>query len=131
MPREPIRPAQSLSRLRTRGIVQILRFSGIDEDDLSWKPIRVRQVDVAVLDHGSIGGIDDGVEKLVFDLMEFGISHAEALLRNPIIGIHQARQHCSIRRLGHLHAPLKVGDETRRMVGAGQTRLILLTRNRK
>jgi hypothetical protein len=72
------------------GISQILRFSGFDQDDLSWKPIRVGQVDVTVLDHGSIGRFGDGVEELVFDPMEFRISPTEALLRNPVIGIHQA-----------------------------------------
>src|SRR5271166_5035167 len=48
-----------------------------------------------------IGGIDNGVEELVFDLMEFGVPHAEALLRNPIVGVHQARKHRSIRGFGH------------------------------
>src|SRR5271157_4192425 len=64
------------------GIVEVFRSGGIDEDDLSWKPIRVWQVDVAVLDHGTIARIFDGVEKLVFDLMEFGISQTQALLQN-------------------------------------------------
>jgi hypothetical protein len=34
------------------------------------------------------GGIDYGVEELVFDPMEFGVSHTKALLRNPIISIY-------------------------------------------
>src|SRR5271165_4687555 len=83
------------------GIVQILRFSRIDDHDFSWRTIRVRKVDVPVLDHGSIAGIDDGVEELIFDLMEFGVAQAEAVLQNPIIGVHQAGQHCSISSLSH------------------------------
>ena len=43
------------------------RFSGIDDQDFSWRTIRVRYGDVPVLDRGSIAGIDDGVEELVFD----------------------------------------------------------------
>jgi hypothetical protein len=72
------------------GISQILRFSGFDEDDLSWKPIRVRQVNVTVLDHGSIRGIEDGIVELVFDLVEIRVSHSEALLGDPIIIINQS-----------------------------------------
>src|SRR5271165_1771373 len=83
------------------GIVQILRFSRIDDHDFSWRTIRVRKVDVPVLDHGSIGGIDDGVKELVFDLMEFGVSHTKALLGDSIVSIHEAIQHRSIRGLGH------------------------------
>jgi hypothetical protein len=45
-----------LVEIEDRGIVQILRFGRIDEDDLSWKPIWVRQVDVTVFDHSPIGG---------------------------------------------------------------------------
>src|SRR5438270_14075239 len=91
------------------GIIQILLFSGIDDDDFPWRAIKVRYVDVPVLDHGSKGGFDDGLIELVFDLMEFGVAHAEALLFYSIIFIHQARQHCSIRGIGHLHDPLKLG----------------------
>ena len=68
---------------------------------------------VGVTGSVSIAGIDDGVEELVFDLMEFGIPHAEALLLYPIIGIYQARQHRSISGLGHFHAPLKVSNKGR------------------
>src|SRR4051795_449887 len=63
-----------LIELEDTGIVHVLRFSGIDEDEFSWGTVRVGQVDVPVLDHGSIGGIDDGVEELGFDLMEFGVA---------------------------------------------------------
>jgi hypothetical protein len=83
-------PCSVFVEVEDSGIVEVFRSGGIDEDDLSWKPIRVRQVDVAVLDHGTIARIFDGVEKLVFDLMEFGISQTQALPQNPIISIHQA-----------------------------------------
>src|SRR5271165_5735905 len=56
---------------------------------------------VGVTGSVSIAGIDDGVEELVFDLMEFGVPHAEALLGDSIASIHQAIQHRSIRGLGH------------------------------
>lgn len=92
-------PCSVFVEVEDSGIVQILQFSGIDKDDFPRKSIRVRQVDVAVLDHGMVAGIVDGVEELVFDLMEFEVSHAEALLLNPIISVHQARQHRSIRSL--------------------------------
>jgi hypothetical protein len=72
-------------------IVHILRFNRIDEDDFSRRTVLVRQVDVSVLDHGSIRGFDNGVVKLVFDFMEFGVSHTEAVLGHLIISIHQAR----------------------------------------
>jgi hypothetical protein len=80
-------------------IAQIVRFSGIDDDDFSRKTISIWQVDIPVLDHGTVRGFDNGLVELVFDLMEFGVSHTEALLGNPIIGIHQARQQRSIWRL--------------------------------
>ena len=43
--------------------------------------------------------------------MDFGVPRTEAVLQNPIIDVHQARRHRSIRGLGHLHGPLKVGKE--------------------
>src|SRR5450759_3849541 len=82
-------------------IVHILQFGGIDQDEFSRRTVRVRQVDVPVLDHGSIRRIDDGVEELVFDLMEFGVAQAEALLRYLIVSFHQLSQHRSIRGLVH------------------------------
>src|SRR5262245_58354780 len=83
------------------GVCQILRFGGIDENDLSWEPIRVWQVDVPVLDHGTIAGVGDGIEESPLDLMELGVSHAEALFHYPIISVYQAGQQRSIRGLGH------------------------------
>jgi hypothetical protein len=73
------------------GISQIVRFCGFHENDLSWKPIRVGQVDVTVLDHGSMAGFGDGIEELVFDLLELKVSCSKTLLGDPIIIIDQAR----------------------------------------
>ena len=50
--------------------------------------MKVRYVDVPVLDHGSKGGFNDGFVELVFDLMEFGVAHAEASAKDMPVSSH-------------------------------------------